>query len=105
MEMVLIAEEIVTNIEKYGEIPDNSDVLVQLDRIGSSLTMEFNDQGKAYNPLHEGHRSTLGADIESAEIGGLGVHLIVKLSDEQYYLHDGKSNILRIVKSLDANGD
>ena len=105
MEMVLIAEEIVTNIEKYGEIPDNSDVLVQLDRIGSSLTMEFNDQGKAYNPLHEGHRSTLGADIESAEIGGLGVHLIVKLSDEQHYLHDGKSNILRIVKSLDANGD
>jgi sigma-B regulation protein RsbU (phosphoserine phosphatase) len=105
MEVVLIAEEIVTNIEKYSEIPENSEVIVQLDRIGSSLTMEFSDQGKAFNPLHEGHRSTLGADIESAEIGGLGVHLVVKLSDEQHYLHDGKRNILRIVKSLDAKGD
>jgi sigma-B regulation protein RsbU (phosphoserine phosphatase) len=105
MEVVLVAEEIVSNIEKYSEIPENSEVIVQLDRIGSSLTMEFSDQGRAFNPLHESHRSTLGAEIESAEIGGLGVHLAVKLSDEQHYLHDGKRNILRIVKALDANGD
>ena len=39
-------------------------------------------------------------DIESAEIGGLGVHLIPQLTDEQSYRRDNGYNRLRVSKRL-----
>lgn len=103
MELILVTEEIVTNIDKYAELPDNSLIRVKLDCQGEQYSLEFSDKGRAFNPLIDSHRSTLGADIESAEIGGLGVHLITQLTDQQHYQRDGERNILRIVKSMDAD--
>jgi sigma-B regulation protein RsbU (phosphoserine phosphatase) len=103
VETVLVAEEISTNIEKYGELPAGSEVLLDLSISASTLAMEFSDRGVAFDPLRDGKRSELGADIESAEIGGLGVHLITQLTDEQSYRHEGGGNILRVVKLLDTD--
>jgi sigma-B regulation protein RsbU (phosphoserine phosphatase) len=103
MELILITEEIVTNMDKYAELPDGSMVRVKLSCQGDQYSLEFSDEGKAFNPLIESHRSTLGADIESAEIGGLGVHLVTQLTDQQHYQRDGDRNILHIVKSMDAD--
>jgi sigma-B regulation protein RsbU (phosphoserine phosphatase) len=103
VETVLVAEEISTNIEKYGELPAGSEVLLDLSISASTLAMEFSDRGVAFDPLRDGKRSELGADIESAEIGGLGVHLITQLTDEQSYRHEGGRNILRVVKLLDTD--
>ena len=102
MELVLVAEEVTTNIEKYAELPDDAALAIAIDRSPSGVAIEFADSGKPFNPLAEGKRSQLGMDIESAEIGGLGVHLIVQLTDEQDYRRDGDRNCLRVRKRLEA---
>ena len=100
MELVLVAEEITTNIEKYADLAENAVLAVALDLSQAGVSMEFADAGKPFNPLAESKRSQLGMDIESAEIGGLGLHLITQLTDEQSYRRDNGYNRLRVSKRL-----
>ena len=100
MELILVAEELSTNIEKYADLPKNSELRVALELSPTSVAMEFSDDGRQFNPLTESKRSHLGADIESAEIGGLGVHLITQLTDEQSYRYEGGRNCLRVEKLI-----
>ena len=104
LELVLVAEELSTNIEKYAELPDASTVTLELIMASDEISMEFSDPGRPFNPLKEATRSRLGTDIESAEIGGLGVHLITQLTDTQSYRHEDGRNYLRVTKRL-QHGD
>ncbi|MEP1471453.1 MAG: SpoIIE family protein phosphatase [Halieaceae bacterium] len=100
MEMTLVLEELVTNVRKYAGLPEDAELTVQVATTGNSLILTIVDGGVAFNPLEDAHRSPLGADIESAEIGGLGVHLVTQLTDEQVYRREGDQNLLRVVKLL-----
>jgi len=99
-ELKLVAEEIVTNIQKYAGLDAAGNVELLLQRDGDTLTLETTDPGRAFDPLHDAHRSTLGADIETAEIGGLGVHLLTQLTDHQSYRRTDGLNRLRVQKIL-----
>ena len=100
MELTLVSEEIVTNIDKYSKLTGNSEIEVSLAVGASEIRLEFTDEGIAFNPLEQAQSAVLGADIESAEIGGLGVHLIKELTDtQQYHRREGR-NILRITKAM-----
>ncbi|AQA17444.1 hypothetical protein BST95_03525 [Halioglobus japonicus] len=100
MEMLLIAEELVTNVQKYGELQAKHEIAVTLRLDGQTLALQVRDPGVAFNPLAQAERADLGADIESAEIGGLGVHLITGLSNRQHYAREGEYNVLTIEKDL-----
>jgi sigma-B regulation protein RsbU (phosphoserine phosphatase) len=100
MELVLVAEEVSTNIDKYAELPEGSEVALQVWVTADEVTLEFSDPGRPFDPLAESKRSHLGADIESAEIGGLGVHLIAQLTDQQSYRYEDGRNYLRVSKRL-----
>lgn len=104
MEFNLVAEELVTNVHKYAGLAVEQPVNVSLALEGHTLSLEVRDPGLAFNPLSDGHRSALGADIESAEIGGLGVHLVTHLTDRQHYRREGGYNILRVEKDLPDPG-
>lgn len=100
MEVNLIAEEIVTNVAKYAGLKPTDTLELQLSCNKETLALLVRDSGEPFDPLHQGHRSPLGADIDSAEIGGLGVHLVTQLSDRQNYQRSERYNILRIEKDL-----
>lgn len=100
LELTLVAEEIITNIEKYSGSPEGTVVELDLVMESAQVSLEARDQGIAFNPLEDSHRAPLGSDIESAEIGGLGVHLITQFTDQQLYRRDGDTNVLRVVKLL-----
>ena len=100
-EVLLIAEEMVTNIQKYAGLTEEDEVAITLQRHGDLLSLEVRDQGRPFNPLDEAQRADLGTSTVSAEIGGLGVHLITQFSDHQSYRRDGETNVLRIEKHLD----
>ncbi|MEP4148884.1 MAG: SpoIIE family protein phosphatase [Halioglobus sp.] len=100
MELDLVAEEIVTNVQKYAGLEADQPLRLAVTVSGSCLALEVRDQGKPFNPLEEGHRSELGADIDSAEIGGLGVHLVMQLTDRQSYRRDDGYNVLRVEKTI-----
>jgi phosphoserine phosphatase RsbU/P len=99
-ELNLVAEEIVTNVQKYSGLAAEEQLTVRLGLEGRTLTLEVCDGGIAFDPLRQSQRSAHGADIESAAIGGLGVHLIIELTDRQSYRREGEQNILRIEKDL-----
>ncbi|MEH6515703.1 MAG: SpoIIE family protein phosphatase [Halioglobus sp.] len=100
MELTLVLEELVTNVRKYSGMTERDLVEVKLSMSSAAIGLQICDLGKPFNPLLEGHRSTLGADIEAAEVGGLGVHLITQLTDEQTYRREANKNILRVIKWL-----
>jgi sigma-B regulation protein RsbU (phosphoserine phosphatase) len=85
MVLALVTEELVTNVDKYGELPADGIIEITLEASAAQVCLEIRDEGVAFNPLQDARRATLGADIESAEIGGLGVHLVTQLTDEQLY--------------------
>ena len=103
LELSLVTEEILTNIEKYSGLPSGAQVSLSLVSTADALALETRDKGIAFNPLTDSHRSPLGADIESAEIGGLGVHLITQFTDQQTYRRFEGSNILRVTKVLHSD--
>ena len=100
MVLALIAEEIATNIDKYGELPPDGIIEIMVEASTAQVSLEFRDEGVAFNPLLDARRATLGADIDSAEIGGLGVHLVTQLTDEQLYRRTEGRNVLRVTKIL-----
>ncbi len=101
MTMVLVAEELATNIHKYGKLSADSLIEISVEANATQVSLKFRDQGVAFDPLRDAKRAVLGADIDSAEIGGLGVHLVAQLTDEQWYQRIGGYNVLRVTKSLE----
>jgi sigma-B regulation protein RsbU (phosphoserine phosphatase) len=99
-EMQLVAEEVVTNVFKYGRLAEDQGVTLNLEIGDKAVRMEFRDVGIPFDPLAEAARSDLGHDIESAAIGGLGVHLLEGLTDEQQYQRVEGENRLVLVKQL-----
>ena len=99
-ELQMVAEEVTSNIIKYGQVPEHNTIAVQLEITQSQVTLEFQDTGIAFNPLTEARRAELGADTDAAEIGGLGVHLLEALTDQQQYIRRDQLNCLRLSKQL-----
>jgi sigma-B regulation protein RsbU (phosphoserine phosphatase) len=99
-EMILVAEEVTSNIINYGELPANSELKLTVALSERSLSMTFSDPGIPFDPLTEARRSALGADTDHAEIGGLGVHLLQAIMDQQEYSRSDDQNHLHLVKQL-----
>ena len=100
MELALVAEEIITNIDKYADLHATATIELELQSSAGSISLLVKDNGVAFNPLQDSQRSPLGADIDSAEIGGLGVHLITQLTDQQDYHREDGCNVLRVTRYL-----
>ncbi|WP_116367893.1 SpoIIE family protein phosphatase [Parahaliea mediterranea] len=104
-ELQLVLEEVITNIFKYSSLGEHDEVSVTLAIDDGEVRLTVRDAGIPFNPLEDGRRATLGADIDHAEIGGLGVHLIVQLTDWQRYCRDGNENCLELGRSLTTEKD
>ncbi|GHD34325.1 SpoIIE family protein phosphatase [Halioglobus pacificus] len=100
MEMVLVQEELVTNVAKYSGLPASETVSIALEVGSAVLSLEISDAGKAFNPLTESERAELGADIDHARVGGLGVHLITQFTSSQRYSRENGRNVLRVTRNL-----
>jgi len=102
MELSLVFEEMVTNVGKYSGLPKESEVHILITGDSKQISLEIQDKGSAFDPLSEARRAELGHDIDHAEVGGLGVHLITQFTQQQSYKREGDTNILRVVKQLDT---
>ena len=99
-DQLLVAEEIVSNIDKYGGLAGDATVDLAVRVEPSRITLEVSDSGTPFNPLAQANRSELGNRVHRSAIGGLGLHLITTLTSEQdYHRADGR-NILRVTTRL-----
>lgn len=101
-ELMLAGEEVIANIDDHGQLPEDAEIEVLLTLNENELRIEITDPGIPFNPLTEAEGAPLGAETESAAIGGLGVHLITGLTDHQQYRREAHCNILRLTKELGA---
>ena len=67
------------------------------------LIVNIEDDGEPFNQL-EKKAVELPADVMSAEIGGLGIHITRELMDNICYERKRGKNKLTITKIIQANG-
>lgn len=95
----LIVEEVACNAIDHGT-DDNAGgphrLLVEIERSGARLLVEFRDTGRPFDPLSV-PPPDLDADMPDRRIGGLGVHLVRALSESVSYTREEPYNILRVV--------
>ncbi|MBE6499237.1 MAG: ATP-binding protein [Methanobrevibacter thaueri] len=97
LQVNLIVEEIFVNIIDYSK---TEFVQVNVEYDNQILTMEFIDNGIEFNPLIKKDPEK-PQNIDEAEIGGLGIFLAKKMSDEQDYQYINNENHLKIIKKVE----
>jgi len=92
----LAAEEIFINIVNYAYPPNESqNVTVELSHSANSMKITFTDTGRAFDPLTD---CTARIDSGDRCKGGMGIHLIKSLTDQQEYRRIENRNIFTISK-------
>lgn len=96
MKLYLAAEEIFVNICNYAfDKNEKGNVQFEISTSLNSTVMRFIDNGRQFNPLK------IDKDINKynidSEIGGLGIFITKKISDELSYEYSNNNNILTII--------
>ncbi len=93
--VLLALEEVFVNICRYA-CPDGAgDAEITCIDDGGVFVLEISDKGRPFDVLSRPDPDTK-LDIEDRPIGGLGIHLVRKLSDGASYRRQDDRNILRI---------
>ena len=99
--MLLILEELFTNVVKYGRAGDEGaeTIGVALAVSGRELTIEFSDDGPPFDPLLAA-TPDLDRLIADRPVGGLGLHILRSLVDHARYRREGGRNHLVLRRSI-----
>jgi anti-sigma regulatory factor (Ser/Thr protein kinase) len=96
----LSIDEVLTNIITYSFKDNNEHIIKLVVKLDSAcLSVSIEDDGVAFNPLEQQGINTNLA-LEEKPIGGLGIHLVKNLTDEQYYERTECKNILTLRKII-----
>lgn len=97
-ELEIILEELLVNVISYAyDEAGTGTIVVSATVSGSSVTLEFRDRGREFNPL-ERETPDLDADIEDRPIGGLGIFLVKEMASSVTYERVGDENVLTVLK-------
>jgi len=101
-ELTLALDEIVTNVMSYAYADDGDhEIVVRLSQQANTLVAEVEDDGRPFNPL-DVPPPDLDAAIEDRPIGGLGLHLVRRVTDAMDYERATGKNRLVLRKTLPA---
>ena len=88
----VVADEIWSNIVRYSGASQAS---LALRREGDTLLLCFTDDGKPYDPTASPEPDTT-LPAEEREIGGLGLHMVRKMTASMIYRYSGTQNSLTL---------
>lgn len=96
----LAIEELITNCIKYGYDDAGEHIIeIELKLAANELVLTVTDDGHPFNPLELPETDT-SLPVEEQPIGGLGIHLLRKMSDRIEYARVAGKNRLTVRKSL-----
>ena len=95
----LAIDEIFSNIATHAYAPKTGKVTISVTSSKTEAAIKFRDSGKPFNP-EDAPLPDLTNDLETREIGGLGIFMAKKVMDAVEYLRDGNENVLVIRKSF-----
>ncbi len=94
---IIAVEEAIVNVISYAYTvyPPG---FIELECVKNPGHIDFiiKDQGAPFNPLENTKSTHAEANLEEREIGGLGIHLILKLTDAVTYTRSDGWNILTL---------
>lgn len=100
MPLALSVEEAFVNIALYA-YPGTKEGVVEVSLRGDQgyAAVTLTDNGIEFDPLDR-PMPDISADIEDRTVGGLGIYMIRKLSDEVIYSrHEGKNRLMITIRS------
>ena len=92
-----VLDELASNIVSHGwsqELTPHIDICI-VDE-GDTVRIEIADDGAAFDPLTEAPPAPVHERDRPVTIGGLGVHLVKKMTRTMAYRHEGGRNHLRL---------
>lgn len=96
-DLSLISEELLVNIVSYGYPLEKEDGSIEVTvQVGAdrAVTMEFRDNGAAFDPLSSPER-----DPEDERVGGWGIPMLKAFADKVEYRREGEYNVLSLTRS------
>ena len=101
-EVNLGLDELFTNIISYGfEDEGDHQIKFTLAKTEETLVVKVEDDGTPFNPL-EAADPELSRDLDTIDIGGLGIHLVKKMMDDINYQRVAGRNKLILKKCVAA---
>jgi len=99
-QLMIIAEELTLNVFNYAYDGRQGEFILSITHEPEHrwVVMEFRDRGKAYNPLSR-LDPDVGVPISERKIGGLGILISKRLTDEQSYVRENGQNVLTVKKN------
>ena len=99
-EINLALDELFTNISSYGFADDDEhDIKITITPQDEEIIIVIEDEGVPFNPV-DADTPDLECSIENCQIGGLGIHIIMKLMNEVCYQRCNNKNILTMRKTI-----
>jgi anti-sigma regulatory factor (Ser/Thr protein kinase) len=101
----LALEEIVTNIINHGYGGrEEYDITIRFSLEKHNMRIQVKDSAPEFNPLDVEEPDDLGKSLEERHVGGLGIHLVKKFTDNFNYRRSKNKNVITLIKSLE-NGN
>ena len=88
----LVLEEFGLNIMNYGYDEGLHTFELSLTSSADTITIEFVDDGRPFNPLEDVKAPVLDSEIQDRPIGGLGIHLVMEMTEDFQYRRENSRN-------------
>lgn len=99
-QIILILDELVTNCINYGQKPGNEfSIFLDIHLTKKEVEIILRDNGVPFDPT-DIKEPDIETPIEDRKIGGLGIHLVRKLSDTFAYQRTADFNEIKVTKKL-----
>jgi sigma-B regulation protein RsbU (phosphoserine phosphatase) len=101
-ELNMVFDELLNNVVSYAYQDDKEhEIEVRVEVAGERLVVSIADDGIPFNPFDADTPDT-GLALEDRTIGGLGIHLVLKVMDKVAYQRRTDKNVLTLVKKLNG---
>lgn len=97
MRAMVVADEIYSNICNYSGATQAVATIINK---GSEVLLEFVDNGAAFDPCAVTDADT-SLSAEERKIGGLGIHMVRRMSRSMEYMRVDEANVLSILIGVD----
>ena len=98
----LVLEEFGLNIMKYGFDEGIHTFDLSLVTSNDSITIEFVDSGRPFNPLEDSKAPVLDGDIGDRPVGGLGIYFVMEMTEDfQYRRENSRNHSTMIIRKSD----
>ena len=99
MQITVAVEELFVNIAHYAYPGESGSMKLGIEVDNGTATLQFVDYGVPFDPMQKDDPDVT-LDVESRDVGGLGIFMVKKTMDHVQYERKGNQNVLTITKEI-----